>query len=130
MKAAFFVFVLTMLAAPMAMPQAAAATSKKKSTSKKSRKSSKKAAPVAAWRTRQMAPTPDRYKDIQQALASKGYLKEEPTGIWDDKSAEALRQFQTDQKIAPTGKINAPSLIGLGLGPKSEDAPPPVEPKP
>src|ERR1035438_9997842 len=29
------------------------------------------------WRNRQTSPTPDRYREIQGALASKGYLKPE-----------------------------------------------------
>lgn len=84
-------------------------------------------------RSVQLTPGAGRYKEIQQALAAKGYLKSEPTGVWDDQSIQALRQFQTDQKLDPTGKINAPSLIGLGLGPKFEDAsvgPPPLARQP
>lgn len=78
--------------------------------------------PATTWRNRQMNPTPDRYKEIQQALVDKGYLKSEPSGVWDADSASALQRFQTDQKLTPTGKINAPSLIDLGLGPKSSVA--------
>lgn len=89
----------------------------------KSAAKGKKAPPAATWRTRQQNPTPDRYKEIQQALASKGYLKNEPTGVWDADSISAMSRFQTDQKMTPTGKINAPSLIGLGLGAKSAGAP-------
>ena len=86
---------------------------------------SKKAAPVpsANWRTRQMNPSEDRYKEIQQALVTKGYLKGEPTGVWDADSVGAMQRFQMDQKLTPSGKINAPSLIGLGLGAKSAGAP-------
>ena len=83
----------------------------------------KKAPPIATWRTRQQNPTPDRYKEIQQALVDKGYLKSEPTGVWDEASVDAMERFQTAQKMTPTGKINAPSLIGLGLGAKSAGAP-------
>ena len=85
--------------------------------------------PAATWRTRQQAPTPDRYKEIQQALVDKGYLKSEPTGVWDADSASAMQRFQQDQKLTPSGKINAPSLIGLGLGAKSAGAPeaPPIK---
>ena len=86
-------------------------------------KSTKKVTPAATWRTRQQNPTPDRYKEIQQALVDKGYLKSEPTGVWDNDSVEAMSRFQVDQKMTPTGKINAPSLIGLGLGAKSAGAP-------
>jgi hypothetical protein len=66
----------------------------------------------------QQAPTADRYKEIQQALATKGYLHGEPNGQWDADSADALKRFQADQSLMPDGKINSLSLIALGLGPK------------
>ncbi len=76
----------------------------------------------------QQAPSPERYKEIQQALASKGYLQGEPTGEWGSESVEALKRFQTDQNLTADGKISSLSLIALGLGPKrltakSETAP-------
>lgn len=89
------------------------------------RKSGKKApAPrTAAWRTRQLAPTPDRYREIQGALAAKGYLKpEEANGAWGQSSVDALKHFQADQKIESSGKLNSLSLIALGLGPKHDSA--------
>jgi len=69
-------------------------------------------------RSFQQAPTTDRYKEIQQALASKGYYKGEPNGEWGTDSVDALKRFQTDQNLMPDGKINSLSLIALGLGPK------------
>src|ERR1039457_1157076 len=40
------------------------------------------------WRNRQMSPTPDRYREIQGALASKGFLKpEDATGTWNQTSS-------------------------------------------
>jgi hypothetical protein len=69
-------------------------------------------------RSYQQAPTADRYKEIQQALASKGYFQGEPTGQWSADSADALKRFQADQSLMPDGKINSLSLIALGLGPK------------
>jgi len=80
------------------------------------KKTTRRGAPSAA---RQAAPTPERYKEIQEALASKGYLKSEPSGVWDAESAEAMRQFQTDRKLDPSGKLTAAALIDLGLGPKN-----------
>ncbi|HTB20038.1 MAG TPA: peptidoglycan-binding domain-containing protein [Bryobacteraceae bacterium] len=71
-----------------------------------------------APRSYQQSPTPDRYKEIQQALASKGYYKGEPNGEWGSDSADALKRFQADQSLMPDGKINSLSLIALGLGPK------------
>jgi putative peptidoglycan binding protein len=103
------------------------ATSSKTATSRKgkrptvsSRTSSKKG---QTWRTRQAQPSPERYKEIQGALAQKGYFKSEPTGVWNQDSSDALRHFQEDQKLEASGKIDSLSLIALGLGPKHEPAP-------
>jgi apolipoprotein N-acyltransferase len=80
--------------------------------------------PAVTWRNRQLQPTQDRYKDIQTALASKGYLQpEQATGAWDQNSTDALKQFQAAQNLDTSGKINSLSLIALGLGPKHETAP-------
>ncbi len=64
-----------------------------------------------------MAPTKERYLEIQQALYKQGYLATEPSGVWDRESITALRGFQTDQKLSVTGRISALTLINLGLGP-------------
>jgi hypothetical protein len=86
-------------------------------------KGGKKAPARTTWRNRQSAPTADRYREIQQALAAKGYLKpEDATGVWNQGSVDALKRFQAEQKIESTGKINSLSLIALGLGPKHETA--------
>ncbi len=87
----------------------------------------KKAVPVknaVTWRNRQLSPSQDRYREIQQALAAKGYLEpEQATGTWDQNSTDALKRFQAEQNLDASGKINSLSLIALGLGPK-HDAPP------
>ena len=76
------------------------------------------------WRNRQMSPTPDRYREIQGALASKGFLKpEDATGTWNQTSSDAMKKFQTEQNLESSGKINSLSLIALGLGPKRDAAP-------
>lgn len=113
-----------------------AATSAKhgKTTARRGKKAHTKAA--QSWRSRQLAPTPERYRDIQGALASKGYLKTAPTGVWDADSADALRRFQQDQSLEPSGKVNSLSLIALGLGAKHTSpvvppaAPQPINPSP
>jgi len=66
----------------------------------------------------QMTPTPDRYREIQQALAAKGYFHGELNGAWGADSIDALKRFQADQNLMPDGKISSLSLIALGLGPK------------
>src|SRR5690349_15693228 len=39
-------------------------------------------------RSYQQAPTPERYKEIQQALAEKGYFRGEPNGEWGPDSVD------------------------------------------
>ncbi|HEX8984414.1 MAG TPA: peptidoglycan-binding domain-containing protein [Bryobacteraceae bacterium] len=73
------------------------------------------------WRTGQMAPTPERYKEIQQALLDKGYASQAPDGVWGARWVESLQRFQQDQKLEPNGKLTALSLITLGLGPHREN---------
>ena len=63
----------------------------------------------AVARSHQQAPTPDRYREIQQALASKGYFQGEPNGEWGSESSDALKRFQTDQSLMPDGKIKEPA---------------------
>jgi peptidoglycan hydrolase-like protein with peptidoglycan-binding domain len=81
-------------------------------------KGQKYKAPKSHRRSYQQAPTPERYKDIQQALVSKGYFHGEPNGEWGPDSADALKHFQAEQNLTPDGKLTSLSLIALGLGPK------------
>jgi len=76
----------------------------------------------AARRNVQQTPTPERYQEIQQALASRGYYKGAIDGKWNADSVDALRRFQADQNLAPDGRINSLSLIAMGLGPKRATA--------
>jgi hypothetical protein len=90
-------------------------------TSAANRKNAPAKKTAVTWRNRQLAPTPDRYREIQQALVSKGYLaSEEATGSWNQNSIDALKRFQTQQNLDSSGKINSMSLIALGLGPKRD----------
>ncbi len=65
-------------------------------------------------------PDVDRLREIQHAMAEKGYFKGEVNGVWNADSVDAMKRFQTDRNLTPDGKISALSLIGLGLGPKHE----------
>jgi peptidoglycan hydrolase-like protein with peptidoglycan-binding domain len=94
-------------------------TVKKKPATKSTSKRTVKRAPVVVHRAPQQ-PSPERYKEIQQALASKGYFKTEPDGNWGPASVDALKRFQHDQNLVEDGKIGSLSLIALGLGPKRE----------
>jgi hypothetical protein len=88
---------------------------KKRTTSASAKKKapSKKRKPVV--RT-QLAPTPDRIKEIQSALAKQGTYTGEPTGRWDAATEDAMKKYQTNNGFSPTGKIDAVSLNKLGLG--------------
>ncbi|MCE5308120.1 MAG: peptidoglycan-binding protein [Acidobacteriales bacterium] len=68
----------------------------------------------------QRSPTPERYKEIQQALMQRGYLAGVATGVWDTSSMDAMKRFQKDQNLPLTGKPSGLALIALGLGPKRE----------
>jgi hypothetical protein len=85
--------------------------------------SRKKGPPKKAvtWRNRQVAPSPERYREIQNALVAKGYLNsEDANGSWNQNSIDALKKFQGEQNLESSGKINSLSLIALGLGPRRE----------
>ncbi len=121
------------VAAKKTLPASKPKTTVAAAASKKRAATTKRTASRTPAVSRQAAPTSDRYKEIQQALVSKGYLKSEPSGVWDADSVAAMRQFQTDRKLDPSGKLTAASLIDLGLGPKTETAPkveavPPLQP--
>jgi hypothetical protein len=109
-------------------PAKTTAASSKKGPAKKGAAPKK---PTVTWRNRQLSPTPDRYREIQSALAAKGYMKsEDATGTWNQDSIDAMKRFQQDQNLDPSGKINSLSLIALGLGPKRDTAAVPPPPKP
>ena len=106
-----------------AAKSAKSSSSKTKSASARKGSGKKALAKSASWRNRQLAPTPARYREIQQALAAKGFLRpEDATGVWSQTSVEGLKRFQAAQNIEASGKINSLSLIALGLGPKRDTA--------
>ena len=101
--------------------QAAAKSTAAKPSAAKPAASTKLAAKKAPPRPRyyaQLQPAPERYKEIQQALADKGYFSGTPDGVWGASSTDALKRFQHDQNLSEDGKVDSLSLIALGLGPK------------
>jgi hypothetical protein len=74
----------------------------------------------------QLHPDPQRYQEIQKALADRGYFKGDTNGVWGDDSVDAMKRFQRDQNLTDDGKITALTLNGLGLGPKHDAAVSPV----
>ena len=89
-----------------------------KTTAARTKAKSKGKPVTRTARSYQQAPTPERYQEIQQALAKKGYFQGEANGRWGPDSIDALKRFQAEQNLMPDGKINSLSLIALGLGPK------------
>lgn len=90
----------------------------KKTVSKKGKKGRRVR---ANWRRRgQQAITADRTREIQQALIRANYLEGEPTGVFDQRTKDALSKLQKDNgwqtKIVPDSR----ALIKLGLGPSQE----------
>lgn len=56
-----------------------------------------------------------RVSEIQQALASRGFYRGEPSGVYDDSTVEAMRRFQEKENIPITGYPTAHALRRLGL---------------
>src|SRR5690242_11144191 len=99
---------------PAQLPASRSGTKAPGTGSTASRQTKRSAAPRTTWRNRQTAPSPERYKEIQEALVAKGYLSPEAAaGGWGESSTEALKKFQADQNLESTGKINSLSLIAL-----------------
>jgi hypothetical protein len=117
---ALFAGALLFAAATTTPPSASKKKVTKKSSTTKANSTKRRKKPaVASWRSTQKAPSPERYKEIQQALASKGYLQPDASsGVWDNSSVSALKKFQEDQSLEPSGKLDSLSIIALGLGPK------------
>jgi peptidoglycan hydrolase-like protein with peptidoglycan-binding domain len=105
--------VLLLSAAPILSCGGNAAAAQSAVPKKKKAASKKKSKPAARG---QKAPTPDRVRDIQSALNREGALDGAPTGKWDDASVNALKKYQADHGLNPTGKIDALTLEKLGLG--------------
>jgi peptidoglycan hydrolase-like protein with peptidoglycan-binding domain len=93
-----------------AVPQKKAAVKSKKKSTKR----------IVRRPLTQQQPTPERYREVQQALIDRGYLQAPATGVWEPGSMAALKKYQTDQKLEATGKLDSLSLIRLGLGPQRD----------
>jgi peptidoglycan hydrolase-like protein with peptidoglycan-binding domain len=76
----------------------------------------------------QAAPTPERINEIQDALAKRGMFSGEPTGKWDDSTADAMKKFQSTNHLNPTGKLDAPTLQKLGFASETAGVAAPTPP--
>jgi hypothetical protein len=86
----------------------------------------KRRAKRAATPSIQNHPNPERYQQIQQALADHGYFKGDVNGNWGQDSVDALRRFQADKKLDTDGKLTALTLSSLGLGPRHDGSSAPL----
>jgi peptidoglycan hydrolase-like protein with peptidoglycan-binding domain len=105
-----------------------AATTKTASSTSSKSKSGKSKRTAVVRRAVQQQPTAERYKEIQEALAAKGYFHGTADGSWGADSVDALKRFQREQNLEEDGKIGSLSLIALGLGPKRAASPAPEKP--
>jgi len=90
----------------------------KTSSSKKKGKASKTAKsthPKKATVRGQREIEPSRVIEIQNALASAGYYKDQPSGKWDQSTTQAMSAYQEANGFKVTGKPDALSLKRLGL---------------
>lgn len=64
----------------------------------------------------------DRARQIQTALIRQGYMKGEPSGVWDQPTKDAMTRFQADHGWQTKTLPDSRALIQLGLGPNHQDA--------
>ena len=64
----------------------------------------------------------DRAREIQTALVREGYMKGEPSGVWDDPTKDAMTRYQADHGWQTKTLPDSRALIQLGLGPTHKDA--------
>jgi peptidoglycan hydrolase-like protein with peptidoglycan-binding domain len=63
----------------------------------------------------------DRAREIQAALIREGYMKGEPSGVWDQATRDAMTRYQADHGWQTKTLPDSRALIQLGLGPSHED---------
>ncbi|OYT68420.1 MAG: hypothetical protein CFK52_15065, partial [Chloracidobacterium sp. CP2_5A] len=66
------------------------------------------------FRFTQQHPTPERYREIQQALADQGFYNGPVDGNWTAESLAALRRYQQEKSLPGDGRLNSLTLISLG----------------
>lgn len=63
----------------------------------------------------------ERVAEIQYALVKAGYMDGPPSGLYDDATIEAMKQFQAKNGLSRTGLPSAPLLKKLGVPKRSND---------
>lgn len=62
-----------------------------------------------------------RVMEIQEALIKQGYLQGPASGLYDENTAQAMKQFQGANKLPATGMPSAHTLKRLGVTKRSND---------
>lgn len=65
--------------------------------------------------------SPERVAEIQEALIKRGYLEGPASTQYDDKTVDAMKRFQADNKLAGTGQPSAHALKKLGVSKRNND---------
>jgi len=104
-------------------------TSQRKSSAVSSRKQNAHLATVSAKSSKktqkvkgQQVIDGDRARQIQTALTREGYMKGEPSGVWDEPTKDAMTRYQADHGWQTKTLPDSRALIQLGLGPSHKDA--------
>jgi peptidoglycan hydrolase-like protein with peptidoglycan-binding domain len=106
-----------------ASPQSRTQASKKPSPAKNT--TPKKKTTRRSRARGQQAPSGDRIREIQEALAREGHYQGTPTGKFDPVTVAALKSFQQANGFNATGKLDARTLQKLGLGSETAGLAPP-----
>lgn len=73
------------------------------------------------WKRRgQQAIKPERAREIQTALIREHYLTGEPSGVWDERTKQAMKKYQEDRGWQSKKLPDSRALIQLGLGPSHD----------
>jgi len=95
-----------------AAKKTAAPSKGKKPAASKGKRSSRGRRPVARVRG-QAAPTVERLREVQEALARSGHYRGKPTGHLDASTTAALGAFQQANGLDRTGRLGALTLKKL-----------------
>ena len=71
-------------------------------------------APVVTAPAAEQGPVRLTVRQAQQRLVDKGYDAGVVDGIWGPRTANALRQFQRDQGLMATGRLDGETMNALG----------------
>ena len=59
--------------------------------------------------------------EIQEALIKQGYLEGPASGLYDENTSQAMKQFQGANRLPATGMPSAHTLKRLGVAKRSND---------